>query len=135
MQAPSVAALQISAGRSLLYYNSRRKGDFSPCPATSQPMTNQHTQPMRNQHNPGLSFPPINLSSKQLLLTSSFPLEKHALSFVLLTCLCFTMVCMSRITIPLLSLEKLIFVGKIIDKFYKGFRYMAQQMGSTSGCF
>lgn len=89
-------------GRGLLYYSCRKKEDFSPCPATTQPMRNA-TIPPRRSH----LHPEVSLSSSALLLITSPPyfllcLYKATLSsFVLCTCLWFPVACRSKIEIAL----------------------------------
>lgn len=97
MPIPQDAAYFTNMGRKKLTLLPKQdNGGFSPCPATAQPMRNQHIQPIRSHGHPELS-----ISSNGLLLITAAPnfllfLYKITLaSFVFWTCLWFTIVCMS----------------------------------------
>lgn len=107
--------------KSLLCYPSRKKGDFSPCLATSWPMRKHcHSE--------------LLLSSNETLFKTAPSkrapfLYKSILLFVLPTCLWFITVHIFQIALPLLFPNKLIVASKTTSSFvlkivrlYRSFR-------------
>lgn len=120
MPIPQDAAYFTNMGRKkLTLLPQQDDGGFSPCPATAQPMRNQHIQPIRSHGHPELSnllqwtfahnccsqLPPFPLQNNaRFLCFLDLPMVHHSLHVLP--------------AIPLLFPNKLIFAGKITGYYF-----------------